>query len=211
MILFEDRRDGGLQLAERLQALKDEPCVVLGLPRGGVPVAYEVARALKAPLDVFLVRKLGSPMNPEYAIGAIASGGVRVLDNDEAWRLGLSAYDVGRIETRERAELARRESIYRRARPPEPLAGKTVIIVDDGIATGSTMIAALRAVRHAGASRVIAAAPVIAADTLAALTREADQVVYAAAPKQFLSVSSFYHSFPQTSDAEVRELLTRGR
>ncbi len=211
MILFEDRRDGGLQLAEKLQALKDEPCVVLGLPRGGVPVAYEIARALHAPLDVFLVRKLGSPMNPEYAIGAIASGGVRVLDSDEAWRLGLNAHDVGRIETRERAELSRREAVYRRSRPPEPLAGKTVVIVDDGIATGSTMTAALRAVRHAGASRVVAAAPVIAADTVEALTKEADQLIYVAAPVQFLSVSSFYHSFPQTSDAEVRHLLTRGR
>jgi len=211
MIFFEDRHDGGLQLAALLMESAGEDCVVLGLPRDGVPVAFEVARALSAPLDIFLVVQLGAPMSPEFAIGTLASGGVRVLDDDKAWRLGMTSFEVGRIESREQAELTRREALYRQGRAAEPLAGRTVVLVDDGIATGATMSAAARAVRLAGAQRVIAASPVIAAGAVGALGKEADQVVYVAAPAQMLSVSSFYCSFPKTSDAEVRILLARSR
>lgn len=211
MVFFEDRREGGMLLAERLQALAGKDCVVLGLPRGGVPVAYEVARALPAPLDVFLVATLGAPMSPRFAIGTIASGGVRVLDTEQACRLGLTGFDIGRIEARESAELSRREALYRQSRPAEPLAGRTVVIVDDGIATGATMSAAARAVRLAGAARIIAAAPVIAADAVAGLGLVADEVVCAASPSLLLSVSSFYCSYPKTSDAEVRRLIALAR
>lgn len=207
MILFEDRRDGGLQLAERLKALAPGDCVVLGLPRGGVPVAFEVARALSAPLDVLPARKLGAPMDPELALGAIASGGARVLNEDEIRRLGVTADELGAIEARERAELARRERLYRGSGPPPALAGKTAVLVDDGLATGATMRAAILAARSMGAARVIAAAPVGAPLTAARLALEADEVVCAALPAVFFSVGSFYREFPQTSDAEVREIL----
>lgn len=211
MIFFEDRREAGILLAERLQALAGRDCVVLGLPRGGVPVAYEVARKLPAPLDVFLVAALGAPMSPQFAIGTIASGGVRVVDAEQAWKLGMTGFDIGRIETRERAELSRREELYRQSHPAEPIKGRTVVIVDDGIATGSTMSSVARAVRLAGAGRIVVAAPVIAADAIAGLGRVADEVVCVAAPSLVLSVSSFYCSFPKTSDAEVRRVIALAR
>jgi predicted phosphoribosyltransferase len=211
MILYEDRRDGGRALAGRLKALAGTDCVVLGLPRGGVPVAYEVARALGAPLDVFLVRKLGSPRDPEFAFGAIASGGVRVLHEADVADLGLDAAAVAAIEERERRELLRREKLYREGRPPAPLAGRIAVLVDDGLATGATMTAAVRAARLAGAARVVAAAPVSSVEAAESLSREADQVVCANFPPFFLSVGSFYRSFPQTTDAEVREFLGLAR
>lgn len=207
MILYEDRREAGRALAGRLRALAETDCIVLGLARGGVPVAFEVARALSVPLDVFLVRKLGAPTDPEFAIGAIASGGVRVLHEDDIASLGITAEAVAAIEAREKAELARREALYRGSRPPPSLKGRTVVLVDDGLATGATMIAAVRAARLAGASRVVAAAPVSSTEAAAVLAREADEFVCPAKPPFFLAVGSFYRSFPQTSDAEVRELL----
>ena len=211
MILYEDRRDGGRALAERLKALSAMDCVVLGLPRGGVPVAYEVARALDAPLDVFVVRKLGSPRDPEFAFGAIASGGVRVLHEEDVMDLGLDAAAIAAVEERERKELARREKLYREERPPAPLSGKIAVLVDDGVATGATMTAAVRAVRLAGAARVVAAAPVSSVEAAVDLAREADQFTCPSVPAFFMSVGEFYRSFPQTTDAEVRERLELAR
>jgi putative phosphoribosyl transferase len=206
-MLYRDRREAGRVLGERLAALAGQPdVVVLGLPRGGVPVAWEVARRLGAPLDVFVVRKLGFPGHEELAMGAIASGGVRVL-NPEVVAYGVSRNDIERVTAAEKIELERRERLFRGGRPPIPVAGRTVILVDDGLATGSTMRAAVRALRQQDARRIVVAVPVAAQSTCAEMEEEADQVVCAATPESFRAVGLWYDDFTQTTDDEVRELL----
>ena len=194
-------------LGERLAGLAGQPdLLVLGLPRGGVPVAWEVARRLGAPLDVFVVRKLGFPGHEELAMGAIASGGVRVL-NPEVIAYGVSRAQIEQVTEKERRELERREQLFRGDRPPMRVADSTVVLVDDGLATGSTMRAAVRALRQERAGRIIVAVPVAAPSVCAEMKAEADEVVCAATPEPFRAVGLWYDDFAQTSDAEVRELL----
>jgi putative phosphoribosyl transferase len=208
---FLDRRDAGRQLAAKLAGYARDPGVlVLGLPRGGVPVAFEVARALHAPLDVFVVRKLGVPGHRELAMGAIASGGLRVLNMGVIEALGISPAAVESVADRELLEVERQQRTYRGNRPLPELSGRTIIIVDDGLATGSTMRAALAALRLSNPARIIVAAPVAAAQTARELRREADEVVCVSAPLDFHSVSTWYGDFSQTSDEEVRRLLEAG-
>lgn len=205
---FRDRRHAGVELASRLSHLEGRhDVVVLALPRGGVPVAYEVARALEAPLDIFVVRKLGLPVHRELAMGAIASGGVRVL-NDEviAW-YRIPQHVIDEVTREEEAELGRREREYRDGRPPVDLRDRVVVLIDDGLATGSTMKAAVQAVRARGPSRVIVAVPVGSPDTCSALADIADEIVCARSPARFAAVGQWYREFSQTTDAEVRELL----
>jgi len=182
---------------------------VLALPRGGVPVGYEVARALGAPLDVFLVRKLGVPGHEELAMGAIASGGVRVVNEEAVRQLGIPPAWLDAAAEREADELARREAAYRDGRPPPDVRGKIVILVDDGLATGSTMRAAVAALRRLDPAKVVVAVPVGAAETCAEFKGEADDAVCAEEPEPFFAVGSWYDDFTQTTDAEVRELLAR--
>jgi putative phosphoribosyl transferase len=206
---YRDRREAGRVLGERLAPLADQQDIlVLGLPRGGVPVAWEVARRLGAPVDVFVVRKLGFPGHEELAMGAIASGGVRVL-NPEAIAYGVTRDDIERVTEKERRELERRERLFRGDRPPVRVAGRTVILVDDGLATGSTMRAAVRALRQQQAARIIVAVPIAAPSTCAEMEKEADEVVCAATPEPFRAVGLWYEDFTQTTDEEVRELLDR--
>lgn len=206
--LFRDRKDAGVQLAEKLAAYAQDPTVlVLGLPRGGVPVAYEVARALGAPLDVFVVRKLGVPGHRELAMGAIASGGVRVINPDVLRTLNISSVVIEMAAAQEQQELERQERAYRDDRPFPDLKDRTVIIVDDGLATGSTMRAAVQALRKSGPARVIVAVPVGAAETCRSLAQEADEVVCCSIPDSFYAVSIWYEQFDQTTDQEVRDLL----
>lgn len=209
---FADRREGGQALAPLLEAYRGRrDALVLGLPRGGVPVAYEIAHALALPLDVLIVRKLGAPGNPELALGAIASGGARYL-NDEVVRLtGAGPGEVDRVEQAERAELQRRETLYRGHRPPLDLEHRTVILVDDGIATGASMRAAVRAARAAGASRIVVAVPVAPEDAAERFRGIADEFVCVRAPHGFYAVGQFYRHFDQTGDEEVRELLARAQ
>jgi predicted phosphoribosyltransferase len=204
---FTDRRHAGQVLATMLKRYHGNPgVVVLGLPRGGVPVAYEVAKALRAPLDVFIVRKLGIPGHEEYAMGAIATGGIVVMNPDVA-SLRIPQADVDAVTQREQRELARREQAYRGERPPINLERQTVMIVDDGLATGSTMRAAVRAVKQQGPSSVVVAVPVGANETCAALRTEADEVICVMTPERFRAVGLWYEDFSQTSDAEVHALL----
>jgi predicted phosphoribosyltransferase len=207
---FRDREDAGRRLAEALMPLAAAPdLLVLALPRGGVPVGYEVARALGAPLDVFLVRKLGVPGHEELAMGALASGGVRVLNEEVVEALHLPATAIDAVAEREGRELARREQAYRDGRPSPALAGRTVVLVDDGLATGSTMRAAVVAVRAQGPRRLVVAVPVGAAETCDALRSLADDVVCVARPEPFHAVGLWYADFAQTTDGEVRDLLAR--
>ena len=207
---FRDRTDAGQQLAARLTEYAGRADVlVLGLPRGGVPVAYEVATALEAPLDVWLVRKLGVPSQPELAMGAIASGGVEILSRALISDLGIPDAVVEQVAAGERRELARREALYRGTRPPALIRDRAVILVDDGLATGSTMEAAILAVRQHAPARVVVAAPVGARDTCARLAGVADAVVCASTPEWFTAVGSWYDDFSQTSDDEVARLLER--
>jgi putative phosphoribosyl transferase len=209
---FADRRDAGAELARRLEHYAHRPdVVVLALPRGGVPVAYEVARALGAPLDVFLVRKLGLPGHRELAMGAIASGGVRVLNDDVVRWYRIPDAIIDEAAREEQAELERRERLYREGRPPVDLAGKVVLLIDDGLATGSTMKAAVEAVRAHGPARIVVAVPVGAPDTCGALRAIADEVVCARSPEHFNAVGQWYRDFSQTSDDEVRALLHERR
>lgn len=207
---FRDRRAAGRELAVKLCAYADRPgVVVLALPRGGVPVAFEVARALHAPMDIFVVRKLGLPGHEELAIGAIATGGVRVV-NDEAVRaLRVSDVVLGAVTAAERRELERRERLYRGDRPPRDVRGRTVILVDDGLATGSTMRAAIAALRQQHPGRIVVAVPVGAPDVCAAFQVEADESVCVRSPQPFYAVGLWYADFSQTTDEEVCELLTR--
>jgi predicted phosphoribosyltransferase len=207
---FMDRRDAGRVLASLLRSYAGrEEVVVLALPRGGVPVAYEVASALGAPLDVFLVRKLGTPGHRELAMGAIASGGVRVLNDDVVRWYGIPESAIESVAREETEELERRERAYRRDRPAPDLAGRIVILVDDGLATGSTMRAAAQAVRVHGPSRVIVAVPVGARQTCSEIAAVADEVVCARMPEPFSAVGQWYLDFVQTEDDEVRDLLQK--
>jgi predicted phosphoribosyltransferase len=208
MLPYSDRREAGRLLAAQLRAYAGRHDVlVLGLPRGGVPVAYEVARALDAPLDVFVVRKLGAPGHEELAMGAIASGGVRVLVPEVVAALGVSRRELDEAADDEYRELERRERLFRGGRAPPSYAGRTVILVDDGLATGATMRAAVEALRELGPRRIVVAVPAGAAETCAELTRLADEVICAATPEPFQAVGLWYRDFAQTSDDEVRMLL----
>ncbi|MFP3895996.1 MAG: phosphoribosyltransferase [Anaerolineales bacterium] len=207
---FADRTAAGQQLAEELAKYTDqEDVIVLGLPRGGVPVAFEVAKALKAPLDVFVVRKLGVPGNPELAMGAIASGDVRVMNEDVVRRLGISEEDIERVAIREREELERREEAYRGARPGIDVEDKTVILVDDGLATGATMRAAVNALRESDPKRIIVAVPTAPAETCAEFENIADEIICLATPRPFFGVGGSYRDFSQTSNEQVRALLNK--
>jgi len=210
-VTFADRREAGRLLAEKLRAYKDRRPVVLALPRGGVPVGYEIARALGAPLDIALVRKLGAPGQPELAIGAIALGEKPEIVTDQQLiaGLGVSPAVLAAIEQRELQELARRRQCYRGDRPPLPLAGRTAIVVDDGIATGASTRAALRSIRTARPARLVLAVPVAPPETLAELAAEADEIVCLARPHPFFSVGQFYRHFGQLEDREVLELLEK--
>lgn len=207
---FANRAEAGRRLADKLDkyAGRDD-VIVLGLPRGGVPVAYEVARRLDAPLDIFIVRKLGVPGFEELALGAIASGGVRVLNQDVVGALPNANELIEAVTEKEMAELERREQSYRAARAAPDLRGRTVILVDDGLATGATMRAAVAALRQRGVARIVVAVPVGAADTCRELEGEVDEAVCAIAPEWFQAVGQYYEDFSQTSDEEVRELVAR--
>ena len=205
---FTDRHAAGRELAERLRPLADENPVVLGLARGGVPVAHEVAQALKAPLDVLVVRKIGAPGNPEYGIGAIAEGGVRVLNQQALRDLLVSVEELETAAAREGAEVAARVKRYRGERPPVEVRGRTVIVVDDGLATGGTARAALRAVRARAPRRLVLAVPVGSPDAVEALGAEADEVVCLLAPEEMWAVGLWYEHFEPTSDGEIIGLLT---
>jgi len=211
-MLFRDRADAGQKLLSRLGAYKAHPDVlVLGLPRGGIPVAYEVARGLGAPLDVFVVRKLGVPGQEELAMGAIATGGVRIVNRDVVDALHIPPDVLDRAAAEERRELERREQSYRGDRPEPSVAGRTVILVDDGLATGSTMRAAVAALRQQAPARVVVAVPVAAPSTCAELREEVEEVVCFATPEPFMSVGRFYDDFSQTTDDEVRDALAAAR
>ncbi len=209
MTRFRDRSEAGRLLAARLEPAYAgrSDVIVLGLPRGGVPVALEIARGLGAPLDVFVVRKLGVPGHEELAMGAIASGGVIVLNDEVVRELGLDRAIIEEVAEREARELARRELAYRGGRPPPDVAGRAAILVDDGLATGSTMRAAVAALRRQGPAAVVVAVPVGAYSTCVDLAREVDDLVCLATPEPFYAVGLWYEDFRQTTDAEVRALL----
>jgi len=205
---FEDRSDAGRRLATKLrhyQGRKD--VIVLALPRGGVPVAAEISRMLGAPLDVFVVRKVGVPWHEELAMGAIASGGVELLNDDLIAAYRIARTEVDRVMQRERAELERREALYRGGRPFPDLRNKTVILVDDGLATGSTMRVAVEALRKEGPARIVVAVPVAAPETCDAFRDIADEIICAITPEPFHAVGMWYDDFSQTTDEEVHELL----
>jgi putative phosphoribosyl transferase len=208
MQVLNDRRAAGRLLAAKLMRYADrEDSVVLGLPRGGVVVAFEVAKALNQPLDILLVRKLGTPGQEELAFGAIASGGGRVLNNDVVRAFALSDHQINEVAAREQAELERRERLYRGEAASPEIAGKTVIVVDDGLATGASMRTALRSLRGRKPARVVLAVPVAPASTCAAMADEADEVVRLMTPEPFYAIGQWYLDFSQTSDDEVVELL----
>ncbi|MFZ0190026.1 MAG: phosphoribosyltransferase [Streptosporangiaceae bacterium] len=206
-MLFVDRADAGRHLAQRLRYLRGADVAVLGLPRGGVPIAFEVAEELHVPLDVIVVRKLGVPFQPEYGFGAIGEGGVRIIDDYVVRQTRLTGPQIAEVEARERIQLDRRVAQLRGGHPPVPLAGRTVIIVDDGIATGSTARAAFPAARARGARRVILAVPVGSVEGTAALRRDADEVVCLHTPARFLAIGEWYDDFSQVTDEEVAILL----
>ena len=210
MALFKNRSDAGRKLAAKVTSAGYGPdALVLGLPRGGVPVAFEVAEALGAPLDVFIVRKLGVPGREELALGAIASGGVRVLNEDIINSLSVSKKDIEHVAEREGLELERRERLYRGERSFPDLEGRTVILVDDGLATGASMRAAVAALRQRELAHIVVAVPVAAPEVCAEFRREVDDVICLETPQPFYGVGMWYGAFPQTSDEEVRELLGR--
>ena len=207
---FRDRREAGRLLAAKLRAYANRPdVIVLALPRGGVPVAFEVASALGAPLDVFLVRKLGVPGYEELAMGAVATGGVRVLNDEIVRGLGIPDYVIDAVAAWEQQELTRRERVYRDDRPQPNVQGRTVILVDDGLATGATMLAAIKALRQQQPARIVVAVPTASPETCSEMRSEADDVVCAITPEPFYSVGLWYDDFSQTTDEEVRELLAR--
>lgn len=206
-MVFRDRVDAGRRLAQLLADDHGADVVVLALPRGGVPVAVEVASALHAPLDVVVVRKLGVPGHREYAMGALGEDGVRVLDGDVIRSCQVSDDDIARIEAEEQVELARRAARYRRGRTREPLMGRTAILVDDGMATGSTALAAAQVARQLGAGRVILAVPVASDDAVRELRRQVEEVVAVEVPERFRSVGEWYDDFAPTTDDEVVSLL----
>jgi putative phosphoribosyl transferase len=210
-VRFMDRTDAGRALARSVEHLRGTDVVVLGLPRGGVPVAYEVAKALEAPLDVIVVRKLGVPYQPELAMGAIGEGGIRVSNDEVIRRGGITPQEIAAVEERERADLERQAQQFRAGRPHVDIAGRTAVIVDDGIATGSTAAAACQVARQMGASRVVLAVPVGAPESLQALRSVCDEVISLHAPEYFMAVGTFYDNFRHVPDDEVSDLLTRAQ
>ena len=208
LLPYHDRYEAGRILAGKLRAYQDHPdLLVLALPRGGLPVAFEVAESLHAPLDVFVVRKLGVPGEEELAFGAIASGGIRVLNQALVRRMRLTEKMMSLIEAREQGELERREQAYRGARPAPQVRGRTVILIDDGLATGATMMAAVRALRQQEPKEIIVGVPVAAREVCDELRREVDHIVCPATPKPFYGVGRWYQDFSETTDDEVRDLL----
>src|SRR5712672_166447 len=209
-MIFRDRTDAGRFLAKKLARYKCRTDVlVLGLPRGGVPVAFEVAKALHAPLDVFLVRKLGVPGHEELAMGAIATGGVRVINEDVVRMLQIPDAVIDAVAAREQQELQRREHLYRDDLPPPNVQGRTVILIDDGLATGSTMRAAVMALRKQHPARIVVAVPVAAPSTCSELQAEVDEIICAQMPEPFYGVGFWYEDFSQISDKEVHDLLVQ--
>ena len=209
-MIFDNRIDAGRRLAERLRAYaKRSDVVVLGIPRGGVPVAFEVATALAAPLDVFVSRKLGVPGQEELAFGAVATGGVRVFDRDLIESVGISEQEIEQITNRVKAELERRERLYRGSRAPLQLDGKIAILVDDGIATGSSILAAIKGLRHLKPAGIVVAVPVAPLSTCHRLRSEVDEFVCLHMPETFYAIGNFYSDFSQVSDEEVTELIHR--
>jgi predicted phosphoribosyltransferase len=207
---FQDRVEAGRLLANVLERYKDRPDVlVLALPRGGVPVAYEVAKALKAPLDVFIVRKLGVPGHEELAMGAIASGGIRALNMSVIQQLNIPQSTIDAVAAREAAEVHRREVLYRGGKSPLNIENRTIILVDDGLATGSTMKAAVAALRQQHPAKIIVAVPTAPSETCDELKREADEVICAVTPEPFYAVGQWYENFDQTTDTEVTQLIRR--
>jgi putative phosphoribosyl transferase len=209
-MIYRDRIDAGKQLAARLSdyANRDD-VVVLALPRGGVPVAYEVAKALHAALDIFLVRKLGVPGHEELAMGAIATGGIRVLNDDVVGYLDIPDYVIDEVADIELRELERRKRLYRGDRPEPKVQGKTIILIDDGLATGSTMRAAVKALRQQDPARIVVAVPVSASQTCDEYRMGADEIICAKTPEPFMGVGMWYRDFSQTTDEEVREILAQ--
>jgi putative phosphoribosyl transferase len=208
---FEDRREAGRRLAEKLSRFKDEQTVVFALPRGGVPVGYEISRALEAPLDVFISRKLGAPGQPEFGIGAVAVGGVRILNQDVVRRLGIPDDYIEQITAQEIAEVGRRLRYFRGERPEPEVGGRTAILVDDGLATGVTARAAVQALRMRKPRSLILAAPVCAAQSAALFKTVVDELVCLESPSDLGAIGFWYRNFEQTSDEEVVELLERAR
>jgi predicted phosphoribosyltransferase len=209
---FVDRADAGRFLAAQLDQYAGRPdVIVLALPRGGVPVAFEVAQALQVPLDIFLVRKIGFPGHEEFALGAIASGGVRVLNPSASRIARFSQAEMDQLASREQVELERREHAYRGDRPGPDVAGRTAILVDDGLATGTTMRAAIAALKQLGPARIVVAVPVASEEACDLIRQDADDVVCGLVPEQFFAVGQWYERFGQTSDEEVQELLFRAQ
>lgn len=206
--MFRNRTEAGRKLASKLSAYSGQTDVlVLALPRGGVPIGCEIARALHAPVDVFVVRKLGVPWNPELAMGAVATGGVRVLEQETVRSLGIPSEEITRVAAREELELERRERAYRGGRTPLPVAGKKVILVDDGVATGSTLRAGVAALRKLQPARIVIAVPVGPSATCAILRKLADEVVCTIEAEDFFAIGEWYEDFAQLSDADVQKLL----
>lgn len=206
--MFRNRTDAGQKLASKLEAYLGQPdVVVLAMPRGGVPVGCEIAKALHAPVDVFVVRKLGVPWNPELAMGAVATGGVRVLDEEIVRSLAISAEEITKVASAEEAEVERREHAYRKGRVPLPVIGKKVILVDDGIATGSTVRAGVAALRRLKPARIVVAVPVAPRAASTMLREVADEVVCAIEAEDFFAISEWYEDFTQLNDADVYSLL----
>ena len=210
-VRFMNRSHAGRRLARRLDHLKGESTVVLGLPRGGIPVGFEVARRLSAPLEVLLVRKLGAPFQPELAIGALGEGGIRIIDRDRVRRLRIGADHMERLVDRERQEMTRQAEAFRRGLPAVDLAGRTAVVVDDGVATGSTALAACAIARRLGAARVVMAAPVAPCDAPGVFAEAADEFVAVSTPRRFAAIGHFYADFRPTPDHQVVELLERAR
>jgi putative phosphoribosyl transferase len=211
-ILFRDRREAGRELSERLLDLADRPgLLVLALPKGGVPVAFEVARALRAPLDALVVRKLGFPGHEELAMGAIASGDIRIINEDLVRAAELSDEQIAAVAAEEQRELERQERELRDGAPPPEVEGRTVVLVDDGLATGSTMRAAIAALRAQGAGAIVVGVPTASPEACGALVRDADDVVCARTPQPFRAVGAWYENFEQVTDEEVRRLLDQTR
>ncbi len=209
---FENRAEAGRYLAQKLMAYRDQPDVlVLALPRGGVPVAYEVAKALHAPLDVFLVRKLGVPGHEELAMGAVATGGVRVLNEAVVRALNISEEQINAVTEAELRELERREQAYRGSRPAPQIRDRTIILVDDGLATGATMYAAIVALRQQHPKKIVVAVPTASPETCDEFRSVSDEVVCAITPEPFYAVGLSYKDFSQTTDEEVRDLLARAQ
>jgi len=209
-MIFTNREEAGVMLAQRLKDYANrKDVIVLGIPRGGVPVAFEIAEALGAPLDIFVARKLGVPGQEELAFGAIASGGVRVLNDEIVALVNISKLDIERATIREQREVERRERLYRGTRAPVNVCGRTVILVDDGIATGSSIRAAISALRHLKPAKLVVAAPVAPADTAKELLSEVDELVCVDTPRTFQAIGQFYDDFSQVADEEVAGLLRR--